>query len=78
MPCVYSNADQSNEVIGSSSPVAVNRFAEGRVSVRNTRKVSCHFTIIFDGDLTNSVEKKLLYSLQNVFTYIFTNKGPIE
>lgn len=57
MPCVYSNAEQSNEIIGSSSPVAVNRFAEERVSVRRTGKVSCHFTIVLDdGNITYSYE----------------------
>ncbi|XP_053288891.1 kazrin-A [Pleuronectes platessa] len=34
----HSNSEQSNEVIGSSSPVAVNRFAEERASMRRTGK----------------------------------------
>ncbi|XP_029007599.1 kazrin-A-like [Betta splendens] len=34
----HSNAEQSHEVIGSPSPVAVNRFTEGRVSMRRTGK----------------------------------------
>ncbi|KAE8298423.1 Kazrin [Larimichthys crocea] len=34
----HSSAEQNNEPIGSSSPVAVNRFAEERVSVRRSAK----------------------------------------
>ncbi len=45
MPCIRSSAEQGGEVIGSSSPVAVNRFAEERVSMRRSAKVSFHFTL---------------------------------
>ncbi|KAG8007706.1 Kazrin [Nibea albiflora] len=34
----HSSAEQNNEPVGSSSPVAVNRFAEERVSVRRSAK----------------------------------------
>ncbi len=46
MPCICSSAEQGSEVIGSSSPVAVNRFAEERVSIRRSVKVSFHFSLV--------------------------------
>lgn len=42
MSCVLSSAEQGSEVIGSSSPVAVNRFAEERASMRRSVKVLFH------------------------------------
>lgn len=38
-PYVYSNTEQDTEVIGCSSPVAVNRFADERMSIRRSGKV---------------------------------------
>ena len=46
MSCVYSSPEQIGEVVGSSSPVAVNRFAEERVSMRRPIKVTSHFTYL--------------------------------
>lgn len=49
MSCVYSSPEQVGEVVGSSSPVAVNRFAEERVSMRRQIKVSSNFTYLSTG-----------------------------
>lgn len=59
MPCVYSNAEQGNEVISSSSPVAVNRFAEERGSIRRTGKVSqsYHMTVTHRVHFTTTAGK---------------------
>lgn len=46
MSSIHSNVEQGFEVVGSSSPVAVKRFTEERLSMRRSGKVPFHFITV--------------------------------